>query len=135
MDSTLAAQLFNHINRGSIERVNGPKSSGKFKLLLGNVDRGHLRAEGLSELDGEVSQATYAENSQALAGHNPGALQRAIDGEARAKKRGGFERRKTIRNLQRVGRRRLHKFRVATVDSDTRNLLSAAQVFVSFEIG
>src|SRR5271156_488321 len=130
MDSTLAPQLLNCI--GGIERVNGAKSSGEFKLLLGNVDRGHLRAKGSSQLHGNVSQTPDTENSQALARRNPGALQRAIDGEASTKKRGGFERRETIWNLQRVSCRRLHKFRVATIHGDTRDLLPAAQVFVSF---
>jgi hypothetical protein len=79
-----------------------------------------------------VSQAAYSENSQALTGHNPGALQGAINCESSTKKRGGFERRKTIWNVQRVSRRRLHKFGVTTVNSDTCDLLPAAQVFVSF---
>src|SRR6202050_1824508 len=132
MDSTLAAQLLDHINRGSIECVGGTKGFGEFKLLRRNVDRGHLRAKGTSELHCEVSQATYAENSQALTGHNPGALQGAINCESSTKQRGGFERRKTIWNFQRVSCRRLHKFGVATVNGDTCDLLPAAQVFVSF---
>jgi hypothetical protein len=93
-----------------------------------------LRAKGPSELHCKVSQATYAENSQALTGHNPGALQGAINCESSTKKRGGFERRKTIWNFQRVSCRRLHKFGVATVNSDTCDLLPAAQVFVSFAL-
>src|SRR5580692_8543008 len=132
MDSTFTAQLLSHIVRGCIERVSRAKSSGKFKLLRGNVDRGHLRAQSPSELHCKVSQATYAENSQALTRHNPGALQCAIDCESSTKKRGGFERRKTIWNLQRVSCRRLHKVRVATIHGDTCDLLPAAQVFVSF---
>src|ERR1022692_1113117 len=132
MDSTFTAQLLSHIVRGCIERVSRAKSSGKFKLLRGNVDRGHLRAQSSSELHCKVSQAAYAENSQALTRHNPGALQCAIDCESSTKKRGGFERRKTIWNLQRVSCRRLHKFRVATIHGDTRDLLPAAQVLVSF---
>src|SRR6202521_5717862 len=125
-------QLFRRISGGSIERVGGARGSGEFKLLRRNVDRGHLRAKGPSELHGKVSQATYAENSQALTGHNPGALQSAINCESSAKKRGGFERRKTIRNFQRVSCRRLDKFGVATVHSVTCDLLQAAQVFVFF---
>src|SRR5579863_2395888 len=132
MDATFAAQLLNHICCGRIERVSCTKGSGEFKLLVGNVDRRHLRAKGPSELDCKVSQATYPENSQALTGHNPGALQGAIDCESSTKKRGGFERRKTIWNFQRVSCRRLHKFGVATVNRDTCDLLPAAQVFVSF---
>jgi len=68
----------NHIIVGRIERVSCTKSSGEFQLLLGDVDRGHLRAKSSSELHRKVPQATYAENSQALTGHNPGALQGAI---------------------------------------------------------
>src|SRR6202140_1892778 len=132
MDSTFAAQLLNHISRGRIERVSCTKSSGEFQLLLGDVDRGHLGAKSSSELHCKVSQATYAENSQALTGHNPGALQGAINCESSTKKRGGLERRKTIWNFQRVSCRRLHKFGVATVNGDTCDLLPAAQVFVSF---
>src|SRR5207245_4384714 len=92
-----------------------------------NVDRGHLRAKGPSQLHCKVSHATYPENSQALTGHNPGALQGAINGESRTKKRGGFERRKTIWNFQRVSCRRLDKFGVATVNGDTCDLLPVAQ--------
>src|ERR1700674_5136717 len=132
MDSTFAAQLLNHISRGRIERVSCTKSSGEFQLLLGDVDRGHLGAKSSSELHCKVSQATYAENSQALTGHNPGALQGAINCESSTKKRGGLERRKTAWNFQRVSCRRLHKFGVATVNGDTCDLLPAAQVFVSF---
>src|SRR5580700_3749669 len=132
MDSTFAPQLLDHICRGRIERVSSAKRSGEFQLLLGDADRGHLRAKGSSELHCKVSQATYTENSQALTGHNPGALQGAIDGESSTKKRGGFKRRKTIWNFQRVSCRRLHKFGVATVNGDTCDLLPAAQVFVSF---
>src|ERR1700676_4160912 len=132
MDSTFAAQLLDHISRGRIECFSCTKSSGEFKLLRRNVDGGHLRAKGPSELHCKVSQATYAENSQARAGHNPGALQGAIDCESSTKKRGGFERRKTIWNFQRVSCRRLDKFGVATVNGDTCDLLPAAQVFVSF---
>ena len=55
-----------------------------------------------------------AENGQALTGHNPGALQGAINCESSTKKRGRFERRKTSRNFQRVSCRRLDKFGVAT---------------------
>src|ERR1700675_1883645 len=132
MDSTSATQLFSRISGGSIERVGGARRSGEFKLLRRNVDRGHLRAKGPSDLHGKVSQATYAENSQALTGHNPGALQGAINCESSTKQRGGFERRKIIWNFQRVSRRRLDKFGVATVNGDTCDLLPAAQVFVSF---
>src|SRR4029077_840347 len=64
--------------------------------------------------------------------HNPGALKRAIICESSTKKRGAFERRKSIWNFQRVSCRRLHKFGVATVNSDTCDLLAAAQVFVTF---
>src|SRR5580704_13865527 len=130
MDSTFAAQLLNHISRGGIESVSCSKSSGQFHLLWRNVDRGHLRAKSPSELQRKVPQSTYAENSQALTGHNPGALQGAINCESSTKKRGRFERRKTIWNVQRVSRRRLHKFGVTTVNSDTCDLLPAAQVFV-----
>src|SRR5579864_1405351 len=115
MDSTFAAQLLNHIWRGRIERVSCTKGSGEFQLLVGNVDRSHLRAKGPSELHCKVSQATYAENSQPLTRHNPGALKGAINCESSTKKRGGFERRKIIWNVQRVSRRRLHIFGVATV--------------------
>src|SRR6202795_4128223 len=132
MDSTFATQLFRRIRGSSIERVGGARGSGEFKLFRRNVDRGHLRAKGPSELHSKVSQATYAENSQALTGHNPGALQGAINCESSTKKRGGFERRKTIWNFQRVSCRRLHKFGIDTVNRETCDLLSAAQVFVSF---
>src|SRR5713226_5866031 len=132
MDSTFAAQLLNHICRRRIERVSCTEGSGEFQLLRRNVDRGNLRAKGPSELHCKVSQAAYAENSQALTGHNRGALQGAINCESSTKKRGGFERRKTIWNFQRVSCRRLHKFGVATVNCDTCDLLPAAQVFVSF---
>src|ERR1700677_2240025 len=131
MEATLAAHLFYHINRESIECVNGAKSSGKFKLLLGNVDRGHLRAKSPSQLHGKVSQATYTENRQALAGHDSGAFQCAIDCESGTKKRGRCERRKTIWNFHRVSCRRGHKFRVATIHGDTCDLLPAAQVLVA----
>src|SRR5579872_779196 len=123
MDSTFAAQLLNHICRGRIKRVSCTKGSSEFQLLVGNVDRGHLRAKGPSELHCKVSQATYAENRQALTGQNRGAIQGAINCESSTKKRGGFERRKTIWNFQRVSRRRLHKFAVATVNGDTCDLL------------
>src|SRR5579864_7588176 len=132
VDSTFAAQLLNHICHRRIERVSCTKGSGEFKLLRGNVDRCNLRAKGTSELHCKVSQAAYAENSQALTGHNPGALQGAINCESSTKKRGGFERRKTIWNVEGVSRRRLHKFGVTTVNSDTCDLLPAAQVFVAF---
>src|SRR5580704_4479442 len=132
MCSTFAAQLLNHISRGGIESVSCTKSSGEFQLLWRNVDRGHLCAKSPSELQRKVPQSTYAENSQALTGHNPGTLQGAINCESGTKKRGRFERRKTIWNLQRVSCRRLHKFRIATIHGDTCDLLPAAQVFVSF---
>src|SRR5579863_7683148 len=132
MDSTFAAQRLSHISRGSIERVNRTTTSGEFQLLLRDVDRGHLRAKGPSELHCKVSEATYSENSQALTGHDPGALQGAINCESGTKKRGGFERRKTLWNFQRVSCRRLHKFGVATVNGDTCDLLPAAQVLVAF---
>src|SRR6266568_6423100 len=131
MDSTFAAQLLNNISRGRIERVSCTKRSGEFQLLLGDVDRGHLRAKSSSELHRKVPQATYAENRQALAGHHT-AFQCAIDCQSGAKKGGSFERGKTIWNLQRVSCRRLHKFRITTIHGDTRDLLPAAQVFVSF---
>src|ERR1700756_3373291 len=101
-----------------MERFRRAKSSGEFKLLVGNVDRDDLGAEGPSELHCKVSQTTYAENSEALTGHNPGTLQGAINGESSTKKRGGFGRRKTVRNFQRVSCGRLHKFGVAAVNHD-----------------
>src|ERR1700757_4143347 len=131
MDSTFAAQLLNHICRGRIERVSCTKGSSEFQLLVGNVDRSHLRAKGPSELHCKVSQATYAEDRLTLAMHDT-AFQCAIDCESSTKKRGSFERRKTVWNFQRVSCRRLHKFRVATVNGDTCDLLPAAQVLVSF---
>src|SRR6202795_2222887 len=123
MDSTSATQLFSRISGGSIERVGGAERSGEFKLLRRNVDRGHLRAKGPSELHSKVSQATYAENSQALTGHNPGTLQGAINCESSTKNGGGFEPRKTIWNFQRVSCRRLDKFAVPTSNGDTGVLL------------
>src|ERR1700751_5228006 len=118
MVPTFAAQLLNHICRRRVERVGCTQGSGEFQLLVRNIDRGHLCAKGPSELHRKVSQAAYAENSQALTGNNPGALQRAINCESSTKKRGGFERRKTIWNFQSVSGRRLHKFGVATVNGD-----------------
>src|ERR1700745_3680001 len=101
MDSTFAAQLLNHICRGRIERVSCTQASGEFQLLAGNVDRSHLRAKGPSELHCKVSQATYAENRQALAARHT-AFQCAIDCQSGTKKRGSFERRQPTWNFQRV---------------------------------
>jgi hypothetical protein len=81
--------------------VSDARGSGELKLLRRNVDRRHLRAKGPSDLHCKVSQATYAENGQALTGHNPGALLGAINCKSGTKKQGSFERRKTSRNFQR----------------------------------
>src|SRR6202046_2324657 len=56
----------------------------------------------------------------------------AIDRDSSAEKRRRLNERKIVRNLRCMAGGRLHKFREAPVNRDSRNLLLHAQVFVSF---
>ena len=88
MDSTFAPQFLDHISGSGIESVGGAKRSGKFKLLLGDVDRGHIGTQSPPELHREVPQATYPENRKALSGNDCSTFQSAIDREPPAQKSG-----------------------------------------------
>jgi hypothetical protein len=84
----------------------------------------------MSALHCQVSKAADTENRKTLTGHHSCALQSAIDRERGTKKRSGLDWQDNVWNFQRMTGWRFDKFRIASVDCDPRDLLTAAQVFV-----
>jgi hypothetical protein len=103
--------------------VSGAESSSQFELFLRNVNRGQFCAKRLSDLNRKVSEATYAEDRQALAGKGCRPFQSPINRKSGTEERRSLRTRKTVREFHSVTGRRFYKLCIAAIHGDASDLL------------